>query len=328
MSVIVNIMDMKEIKNSIVSSVSKYLYNLQYLAKRSPKTVQDLMMLIICDEVYTWADWYQVSQRDQLKLRKVRESIINNNPEIIDDVTITNEFYKNVNTPQTIYTWERIYDDPLVQTFDTKFELIPDVAILRNICNTNLQSSQLSTLFDDTKNPLLDWWDNDNQFGALFGGNPLLPEVAANYNTILPAILDPNRCYMLFIWEDSLTVINVTGLTELLNLDVSSNATLTTIEGLSTLVNLQTLDGSWNSFTSIDITGLDLLKDIEFKWNLLTSDSIATLLNQCTNLNSGGYLDISGIYNGQDAAYSTWSSQAIVDYNTLISNGWTILYNS
>jgi len=110
---------MEEVKNSIVSSISKYLYNLQYLAKDDFKTAQDIMLLIICDKVYSWGDWYNVNQQDQLKLQKIRKRIIDNNTEIIEDVIIANQFYKNVDLPQTLYTWQRVYDDPNVVTHDT-----------------------------------------------------------------------------------------------------------------------------------------------------------------------------------------------------------------
>lgn len=41
---------------------------------------------------------------EQLKLKKFRKNIIRNNPKIIEELEITNDYYKNVNIPQTIYT--------------------------------------------------------------------------------------------------------------------------------------------------------------------------------------------------------------------------------
>lgn len=319
---------MKEIKNSIVSSISQYLHNLQYLAKNSSKTTQDIMLLIICDKIYTWADWYQVSQNEQARLQNLRKTIINNNTDLVDDIILTNEFYKNVNTPQTINTWERIYDNPLVQTFDTKFELIPDVTILRKIRDANPQSTQLAALFDDTKDPHTEWWDNTNLEGALFGSSPLLQEIASNYDIVLPSELDADRCYILFLWGYNLTSLNVTGLTELLNLDGNSNVVLTSIVGLNTLPNLQILDIKYNMLTSIDITGLSNLHELVLKWNQLTADSIAVLFHELLSDATIGLIDVSGIHNPSNASYSTWSSQCIADYNTLISRGWTIIYNS
>jgi hypothetical protein len=43
---------MNEVKNSIVSSIVKYLNNLQYLAVEDTKTAGDIILLIIADEIY------------------------------------------------------------------------------------------------------------------------------------------------------------------------------------------------------------------------------------------------------------------------------------
>jgi hypothetical protein len=43
---------MNEVKNSIVSSIVKYLNNLQYLAVDDTKIAGDIILLIIADEVY------------------------------------------------------------------------------------------------------------------------------------------------------------------------------------------------------------------------------------------------------------------------------------
>jgi hypothetical protein len=43
---------MNEIKNSIVSSIVQYLNNLQYLAVDDKKSAQDILLLIMCDDIY------------------------------------------------------------------------------------------------------------------------------------------------------------------------------------------------------------------------------------------------------------------------------------
>ena len=43
---------MSDIKNSIVTSISNYLYNLQYLARVNNATQANIMLLIIADEIY------------------------------------------------------------------------------------------------------------------------------------------------------------------------------------------------------------------------------------------------------------------------------------
>ena len=117
---------MEEIKQSIVSTTAKYLRNLEYLAIDDKKLSNDLMVLIIADEVFEWSDWAQTPSTEQQKLKKFRKDIIRNNPKIIEEMKITNEFYKNINMPQTIYTWQRVYDNVDVITVDDPSGVIPE----------------------------------------------------------------------------------------------------------------------------------------------------------------------------------------------------------
>lgn len=58
-------------------------------------------------------------QQVLLNLQNFRKNIIRNNSKIKNLRTVENKYYKNVSTPQTIYTWQRIYDDPTVETYET-----------------------------------------------------------------------------------------------------------------------------------------------------------------------------------------------------------------
>lgn len=110
---------MEDIKLSIQESINKYTRNLVYLAKENELLVRDLMLLIVVDDLFDWASWMSESQTNQLYLQNFRKDIIKNNPDIINYRTSTNIFYKNVSTPQTIWTWQRVYDNFNVITADT-----------------------------------------------------------------------------------------------------------------------------------------------------------------------------------------------------------------
>jgi len=109
---------MNEVKNSIVSSITKHINDLQYLAKDNPKAGSDILLLIIVDEVYDWAAYNQALQSEQLSLQKLRKQIIRNNDSLIEPIFKTNIYYKNVNLPQTLYTWQRVYDSNNLVTVD------------------------------------------------------------------------------------------------------------------------------------------------------------------------------------------------------------------
>ena len=117
---------MEEIKQSIVSTTAKYLMNLEYLAIDDKQLSNAVMALIIADEVFEWSDWAGTPSTEQQKLKKFRKDIIRNNPKIIEEIEITNQFYKNINMPQTIYTWQRVYDNFDVVTVDDPSGVIPE----------------------------------------------------------------------------------------------------------------------------------------------------------------------------------------------------------
>lgn len=117
---------MEEIKQSIVSTTAKYLMNLEYLAIDDKQLSNAVMALIIADEVFEWSDWAGTPSTEQQKLKKFRKDIIRNNPKIIEEMEITNESYKNINMPQTIYTWQRVYDNFNVKTVNDPSGVIPE----------------------------------------------------------------------------------------------------------------------------------------------------------------------------------------------------------
>lgn len=110
---------MEDIKISIQNSIVNYLERLSYLAQEDDKLVKDLMLLIVVDNVSDWAEWMTKDADTLLYLLNFRRDIIRNNPKIENYKTPTNKYYKNVNSLQTVYTWQRGYDNPDSTTFDT-----------------------------------------------------------------------------------------------------------------------------------------------------------------------------------------------------------------
>jgi len=96
--------------NSIIDSTVKYLDNLQYLAKQDTKTARDIHLLNIINDVYNQTDWYEVTESNKIKIRKIMDDIILNNSNLVLPTQTFGTTYSNVNTPQTIYTWQKVYD--------------------------------------------------------------------------------------------------------------------------------------------------------------------------------------------------------------------------
>lgn len=113
---------MTEITNtqiSILLSIESYLNKLQYLASNNIQLANAIMFLIIVDFIYEWANWNDEDQQKQLELQFLRKKILLTNSELVDYIPLSNNYYKNINTPQTISTWQRIYDNPVVVTIET-----------------------------------------------------------------------------------------------------------------------------------------------------------------------------------------------------------------
>lgn len=100
--------------NSIIDSTVKYLDNLQYLAKQDTKTARDIHLLNIINDVYNQTDWYEVTESNKIKIRKIMDDIILNNSNLVLPTQTFGTTYSNVNTPQTIYTWQKVYDQSIL----------------------------------------------------------------------------------------------------------------------------------------------------------------------------------------------------------------------
>ena len=182
---------------------------------------------------------------------------------------------------------------------------VDDVDILRAIRDANPQSTQLAALFDDTKDPHTEWWDDVNLQGVLFGDSPLLSSEVSINNAVLPDILNPNKVYFLRL-RFGLNPLDISGLTDLFYLNVGGG------------------------LTSIDISPFTNVQCLGLYYNALTSESIESILHNLVlfnnpNINRGNFLDLTG---GTNAGSWTWTEQAVIDYNTLISRGWIINSNS
>ena len=101
--------------NSIITSSNNYITNLTYLANNDSKVLNDLFNLQILLKIWDWLDWLEYSEEDKIKIEKHINKIIWGNPKLEYVVNDFN-YYKNVNTRQDLYKWQRVYDNLLVKT--------------------------------------------------------------------------------------------------------------------------------------------------------------------------------------------------------------------
>lgn len=102
---------MEKYSESIVTSSLKYLKDLQYLAKEDLKTSENLFDLHLINTVYKWSYWFETTEENKVKIQKLMNNILNRNSNLTIANKTTFEYYKNVSLPQTMWTWQRIYDN-------------------------------------------------------------------------------------------------------------------------------------------------------------------------------------------------------------------------
>ena len=100
--------------NSLIDSTKAYLFNLEYLANNDKITLRALGTFRILHQLYNWADWFEVSEKDKINIEKLINCIILRNSNIVLPTIIPGPYYSNVSTPQTIFTWQKVYDMPNV----------------------------------------------------------------------------------------------------------------------------------------------------------------------------------------------------------------------
>lgn len=97
--------------NAFIDSTNSYLFKLRKLARQDITTLKDLSLLEILLQIYNWADWYEVSENDKIHIQKLLDCIFLRNPNLALPEVIPGIYYSNVSTPQTIWTWQRIWDN-------------------------------------------------------------------------------------------------------------------------------------------------------------------------------------------------------------------------
>lgn len=102
-------MDNEKYTCSLIDSIENYVYNLQYLSKTKRTTLRALNTYKIFHWLYSWADWFDTSELDKMKIEKLMNCLILRNSLIVFPTIVPQTFYTNVSSPQNMWTW-RIFN--------------------------------------------------------------------------------------------------------------------------------------------------------------------------------------------------------------------------
>lgn len=103
---------MINVKGTIFETIKDKINKMRFLGYNDPATLKHILYLIVLDDLYDWSDYLEDPQPVQKQLQDLRIQFILNHGEFIIDNVDSEDFYVNVNTPQTHYTWKRVWDAP------------------------------------------------------------------------------------------------------------------------------------------------------------------------------------------------------------------------
>ena len=103
-------MDNEKYTVSLIQSIEDYVYGMQYFALNKRITLRALGTYRILHWLYNWADWYEVSEPNKLKIEELMNCIVLRNSALVLPEVIPQTFYSNVSSPQNMWTWRIIQD--------------------------------------------------------------------------------------------------------------------------------------------------------------------------------------------------------------------------
>lgn len=103
---------MIDVKATILETIKDKFNRLRFLGDNDPKGLKKILALIVLDDLYEWSDYLDAPQAVQKKIQEMRTNYILCQRDFKIEHTPQEGYYINVNTPQTNYTWKRVWDAP------------------------------------------------------------------------------------------------------------------------------------------------------------------------------------------------------------------------
>lgn len=112
---------MINIHETLFQTIKDKIDKMRFVAQNDPKAFRSILNLIILNDVKEWAIYNnECKAKIDYLSKRIDEYILQHSEFIISRQPITS--YTNVNTPQTILDWQRVWDNPEVK-YDIEREL-------------------------------------------------------------------------------------------------------------------------------------------------------------------------------------------------------------
>lgn len=165
---------MDKYSETIIESARTYIENLQYVGKHDQKLLNDIYDLMILNHLLDWACTYDIDYQYEIILKRWMDKIINANP-LLYKWPFVATGYSNVNTPQTMYTWDSL-DNSFSTTILQVITNFGDVeAKLTNTKKLIEKGSTYTTYLQDYEGELI----NSDRISIIHG---VVPVTNASYN--------------------------------------------------------------------------------------------------------------------------------------------------
>lgn len=105
---------MIDVKRTIFETIKDRFDKMRFLGDNNPKALKKILSLIVLDDIFDWSAYLDDSQAVQKRLQEMRTNYIMCNKEFLIQYLPMDNYYINVNTPQTGTTWVRVWDHPEV----------------------------------------------------------------------------------------------------------------------------------------------------------------------------------------------------------------------
>lgn len=103
---------MINVDKTLLSTLRVKIDDLRFLAQNDTQGFKKILTVVILKDLLEWAPSMGEDECTMKKLSKKIDELILRNCEFTIERDFNTNNYVNVNTPQTIYTWQRIWDRP------------------------------------------------------------------------------------------------------------------------------------------------------------------------------------------------------------------------
>lgn len=101
---------MIDVKMTILETIKDKIKRLRFLGDNNHKTFKKILSLIVLDDLYDWSNYLDAPQHIQKKLQDLRNQYILCQRDFKIQHAPYQDYYVNVNTPQSNDTWKRVWD--------------------------------------------------------------------------------------------------------------------------------------------------------------------------------------------------------------------------